>query len=159
MLFMQPWDAAQASNAPRMTSTTRCDVNTLPPTTAACSEGQSKLPCGMMTCTGLRQPWKTSQGYDSSWLPFKLQLMKMNVTAWNPSRWIIMSLMNQHNWPLAIPWLTDELSQSVPAYKQASLKRLAGCPITTEVYTKHTAMLFLKTMVKRFKAVQIEPWV
>ena len=57
MLLVQPCDAAHTSNAKRMTSTIRCDVSTFPPTTAAVSEGSSRQPFGILTFTGLRQPY------------------------------------------------------------------------------------------------------
>jgi len=50
-------DAAQISNALSTTSTTRCDVSTFPPTTAAVSEGSRRQPRGMMTWTGFRHPY------------------------------------------------------------------------------------------------------
>lgn len=56
MLFMQPWLSAAALNAFSTTSTIRCEVNTLPPTTAAFSEGSRIVPEGTITFIGLRQP-------------------------------------------------------------------------------------------------------
>jgi len=53
-------DAAQTSNALSTTSTTLCDVSTLPPTTAAVSEGSRRQLCGMMICTGFKQPYDTN---------------------------------------------------------------------------------------------------
>lgn len=50
------WEAAQAPKAPRMTSTTRWDVSTLPPTTAASGDGSKIEPLGITTRTGARQP-------------------------------------------------------------------------------------------------------
>lgn len=40
-----------------MTSTTRCDVSTLPPTTAASGDGSRMEPLGITTRTGARQPY------------------------------------------------------------------------------------------------------
>lgn len=83
ILLQQPWLAAHAWKARRITSTIRWEVKTLPPTTAASSEGswQAKRcvsidsagnflliwltyfgltkidPSGITTRTGLRQPW------------------------------------------------------------------------------------------------------
>jgi hypothetical protein len=56
-LLQSPWLAAQARKALRMTSVTRCDVRTFPPTTAAWSDGERKDLGGMRTRMGLRQPW------------------------------------------------------------------------------------------------------
>ena len=39
--------------------------------------------------------------------------------------------------PLATLWLTDELSQSAPAYEHASLDSLAGYPSAIVAFTKH----------------------
>jgi hypothetical protein len=50
-------EAAAALNALSTTSVTRCEVSTLPPTTAAVSEGLSKHPGGMRTVMAARQPW------------------------------------------------------------------------------------------------------
>lgn len=57
MLFMQPWLSAVALNAFNTTSTTRCEVNTLPPTTAAFSEGLRMVPEGIITLIGFKQPY------------------------------------------------------------------------------------------------------
>lgn len=54
------WEAAQALNALRITSTILWEVKTLPPTTAASFEGHKMLPFGTITCTGFKQPWKNS---------------------------------------------------------------------------------------------------
>ena len=54
---MHPCELAHASNAARQTSVTRWEVSTLPPTTAAVSEGDRKLPSGMMISMGFRHPW------------------------------------------------------------------------------------------------------
>lgn len=51
------WEAAQTPKALKMTSTTRWEVRTLPPTTAASGEGSRMEPLGMTTRTGARQPW------------------------------------------------------------------------------------------------------
>ena len=53
-------------------------------------------------------------------------------------------------WPLATLWLTDKLSQSALTYKHTSLDRPVVCPSTIVVLTKHVAVLFSKTRVKRF---------
>ena len=62
--------------------------------------------------------------------------------------------------PLSTLWLRDELSQSEPAYKNASLDRPVDCPITIVVQKKkkknHVAVLLSKTSVKRFRASQLE---
>lgn len=55
---MQPWDAAHTSKALKTTSTIRCDVRTLPPTTAADSEGSKIDPFGIQTLIGARHPYK-----------------------------------------------------------------------------------------------------
>lgn len=49
-------DAAHTSNALKMTSTTRWDVSTFPPTTAAFWEGCRIDPGGITTWMGARQP-------------------------------------------------------------------------------------------------------
>lgn len=53
---MHPWLAAQARKHLRMTSVTRWEVSTLPPTTAAVAEGFSRHPLGMRISTGARHP-------------------------------------------------------------------------------------------------------
>lgn len=57
-------EAAHAWKALKMTSTTRCDVKTFPPTTAAFRDGWRMEPGGMMTFTGVRQPWNKTPTYD-----------------------------------------------------------------------------------------------
>uniref|UniRef100_A0A915IBW9 Uncharacterized protein n=1 Tax=Romanomermis culicivorax TaxID=13658 RepID=A0A915IBW9_ROMCU len=54
--------AAQIPKAPKITSTKRCDVRTLPPTTAACGDGFRMELCGRIIVTGLRQPYKENLG-------------------------------------------------------------------------------------------------
>ena len=49
---MHPYDAAQAEKALRITSVIRCDVKTLPPTTAAYADGFKKQPGGTFTSIG-----------------------------------------------------------------------------------------------------------
>ena len=56
-LLQSPWEAAQARKQRRMTSVTRWLVRTLPPTTAAPSEGERMDRGGMRTVMGARQPW------------------------------------------------------------------------------------------------------
>lgn len=51
-------EAAQVPKALKMTSTTRWQVSTLPPTTAAVSDGSIKLPLGIFILTGAKQPWE-----------------------------------------------------------------------------------------------------
>lgn len=53
---MQPWDAAQTPNALKTVSTIRCDVSTLPPTTAAPADGFKIEFSGIIISIGLRQP-------------------------------------------------------------------------------------------------------
>ena len=60
------------------------------------------------------------------------------------------------SWPLTTLWQTDELSQSAPMYKHASLEKPAGCPSTIAVLTKCVAMLLLKAMLKCFGSLQME---
>ena len=60
-------------------------------------------------------------------------------------------------WPFATLWLTDELVQSTPAYKDVSSDMPAGCPSSIVVYSKHAAALLSETPVTRFGAVQVEP--
>ena len=50
--------AARCRASPlRTTSVTRWEVRTLPPTTAACSDGRRRQPGGMRMVMGVRQPW------------------------------------------------------------------------------------------------------
>ena len=58
---MVPWLAAASPSAPRMTSVTRCEVSTLPPTTAGASagsslDGGSRTERGMRTSSGASTP-------------------------------------------------------------------------------------------------------
>ena len=63
MLFMVPWeDAGMRSGmawlmAASRTSVMRWDVSTLPPATPRWGSGSTRLPRGVMTSTGRRQPW------------------------------------------------------------------------------------------------------
>mmetsp|Transcript_7778 Transcript_7778/g.32471 ORF Transcript_7778/g.32471 Transcript_7778/m.32471 type:complete len:244 (-) Transcript_7778:652-1383(-) len=53
---MQPCELAQARNAARHTSVTRCEVSTLPPTTAARSLGARNEPVGITNAMGAKHP-------------------------------------------------------------------------------------------------------
>ncbi len=56
---MQPWLAAHARKHLSMTSVTRWEVSTLPPTTAAVADGLRRDPSGMRISTGARHPLRT----------------------------------------------------------------------------------------------------
>ena len=53
---MQPWDAAQALNAFKITSVILYDVSTLPPTIGICSSGFKILFSGIITDIGFKHP-------------------------------------------------------------------------------------------------------
>jgi hypothetical protein len=55
-LFIVHWLAASTPSAPNRALVTQVEVSTLPATTAAGGSGASRLPGGMITSSGLRQP-------------------------------------------------------------------------------------------------------
>ncbi len=69
---MQPWLAAHAWKHLSMTSVTRWEVSTLPPTTAAVADGLRRDASGIRISTGARHPLKKIGEFallrSSSWI-------------------------------------------------------------------------------------------